>query len=1404
MPSKKSQHSPTNTRISPEAELSREFSDLCELAINSVGLAPIIALFDIDQVRDYMIDLVELRLKKNGIAPKRIAYSLTDDSQSLLAGLKRTEKQQSLPDTSKQALIVSISSMDESALISWFADINIHREAIAKKHPYPIIFWLTEGMYKRFAAAAPDFLDWHIGYVNFTQTSNSPSQQKSANLKQQSETEDHSLIKLEKRLNLLQTLLQDALDADDHGQPYSRRHQADLHGQLGQIWLQLGQSDRARDSFNEQAIIATALDDLTNQSLAEGNFGYLAIYDDELWQASDHFTKQLELAKKANDTIIINRARQDLDNLQSRNVTAINVDTASSESSPNGREIPTGNGEIRNEHGIIVLIDLVEFTPQSREHGADETARFGSYFVKEISKRCHPYHLALLKRIGDAVLLFGRTGIASPEDLINFMLDVFVNNKIPGKYGFRIKLRMVAHEGHISVTYDDHGNPHDIDGAEAIVLFRVEKEAKTNQLLVTDPLFQGLNPVLHNKNVEHVEFTMCTPLKGLEARGLPHLHLLMPPIKADDSDPEKVINNTYAQKREILAQSVRTIPIFGKLYPPIRMQDNFLDLKLDLERERRSPGDLLHYRDFYKHRTEVKSICESDDKGMLMNEPTPKSRLSDSKNLPARKLFNYFNKGCIAGLPGAGKTTILRYFSWKALQDNADALILFINCRDLKVDYFDAAATLLNSSSNPVDSALITLVYSFLIPDTDKNDETPREKAILETFARFRRAWEKQQVIIIVDALDECPTDDIKQRIISIAQQLMSQIQNSDIASSEEKRQPDNRFFITARHAELEGLNLIGELLFHVNAIDQDQMRDMARYIYGEHTEIYQQFNDLIWQNDIVKKTAGTPLTAMLLLFYFEANQEFELRYATYDLILKFVLDQIWAKVKDNRFINRYRCMSDFFKAAKHPDFLKENTKVENLYDALSETCFYCLHDADDNTVDRVIQHETLMFHLQDWQRNHLSAPGSAIDIQNNAAKWIEICKNESLLVAAGRNRWLFIHSTIMEFLAGRYIVAALNDKKSDNPIVDNALGDRNTDDLESFPIACGHSYPIGYRLIERAHDYFPDTRIKSTLPFRCLVEIESIERRIIDCLGTNYAKKAKEVDIKKESHTARWIYQSLINVLMTTDSTRIDKETNRYQSLNSLCRQTVLTHFLPKNWDDTNADLTTARKAFLEGIVDKSIMDKFLQIKEDATSAKTHTSNVSTLDCSGDPEDKNFGYYKNYIGSTLTGFCGSPNLRHSGPVNTVSLSPCGTYIVSASFDNTLKLWDVKSGKEIRTFKGHQSSVRAGAFAPDGRTIVSASDDNTLKLWDVKSGKEIRTFKRHQSSVRAGAFAPDGRTIVSASSDNTLKLWDVKSGKEIRTFKGHQSSVRAGAFAPNGSAVVSASDDQTLKLWDVK
>ncbi len=158
---------------------------------------------------------------------------------------------------------------------------------------------------------------------------------------------------------------------------------------------------------------------------------------------------------------------------------------------------------------------------------------------------------------------------------------------------------------------------------------------------------------------------------------------------------------------------------------------------------------------------------------------------------------------------------------------------------------------------------------------------------------------------------------------------------------------------------------------------------------------------------------------------------------------------------------------------------------------------------------------------------------------------------------------------------------------------------------------------------------------------------------------------------------------------------------------------------------------------------------------------------------------------------------------EHSGMVHSAAFSPDGRSILSGSWDNTLKLWDVATNRKLLTFAEHTSWVHSIAFSPDGSTALSGSADKTIILWDVTTSRVLRIFTGHTAPILSVAFSPDGSTALSGSQDKKLKLWEVATGKLLRTFTGHSEMVTSATFSPDGRAALSSSADKTLKLWDV-
>jgi WD40 repeat protein len=159
------------------------------------------------------------------------------------------------------------------------------------------------------------------------------------------------------------------------------------------------------------------------------------------------------------------------------------------------------------------------------------------------------------------------------------------------------------------------------------------------------------------------------------------------------------------------------------------------------------------------------------------------------------------------------------------------------------------------------------------------------------------------------------------------------------------------------------------------------------------------------------------------------------------------------------------------------------------------------------------------------------------------------------------------------------------------------------------------------------------------------------------------------------------------------------------------------------------------------------------------------------------------------------------------------AFSPDGRFIVSVHRPigeaPMTVLWDRKGGKVLRTLP-YDSPC---AFSPDGRFVVSSVVARNewgreigiaLKLWDPRSGKELRTITTEDGDPGACAVSPNGRWLVWACNDATLRLIDADSGVELGKLSGHDRNVNSCAFSPDGRFIVSASGDDTLKIWDVE
>jgi RNA polymerase sigma factor (sigma-70 family) len=172
-----------------------------------------------------------------------------------------------------------------------------------------------------------------------------------------------------------------------------------------------------------------------------------------------------------------------------------------------------------------------------------------------------------------------------------------------------------------------------------------------------------------------------------------------------------------------------------------------------------------------------------------------------------------------------------------------------------------------------------------------------------------------------------------------------------------------------------------------------------------------------------------------------------------------------------------------------------------------------------------------------------------------------------------------------------------------------------------------------------------------------------------------------------------------------------------------------------------------------------------------------------------------------------------SPGSFAWGQGKDAAFSPDGTMIATWGTDAMVRLWDVKSQKEVRALQGHKDWVVAGAFSCDGSRLLTGTwpsrgggdavpGPSELILWDVSTGKPLRTIDVTPRNVHGLAISADGRRALSCGNAGLVELWDLETGKQVIAFKGHVGRVFDVAFLPDGRTALSAGEaDCTIRLW---
>jgi WD40 repeat protein len=170
----------------------------------------------------------------------------------------------------------------------------------------------------------------------------------------------------------------------------------------------------------------------------------------------------------------------------------------------------------------------------------------------------------------------------------------------------------------------------------------------------------------------------------------------------------------------------------------------------------------------------------------------------------------------------------------------------------------------------------------------------------------------------------------------------------------------------------------------------------------------------------------------------------------------------------------------------------------------------------------------------------------------------------------------------------------------------------------------------------------------------------------------------------------------------------------------------------------------------------------------------------------------------------------------HKSMIKDVTFTKDGCYLVSAADDKVVRVWDLKTGKTVRTLRGQigagsEGKIYAMALSPDERWLAvggflagNLENRHAIRLYNFPTGKLVTLLKGHTNVVYGLAFPPDSRYLVSGSFDKNAIIWDINQQQRIHTLKGHTKEIYAVAFTPDSKRVVTGSLDHSLRLWRVK
>ncbi len=157
----------------------------------------------------------------------------------------------------------------------------------------------------------------------------------------------------------------------------------------------------------------------------------------------------------------------------------------------------------------------------------------------------------------------------------------------------------------------------------------------------------------------------------------------------------------------------------------------------------------------------------------------------------------------------------------------------------------------------------------------------------------------------------------------------------------------------------------------------------------------------------------------------------------------------------------------------------------------------------------------------------------------------------------------------------------------------------------------------------------------------------------------------------------------------------------------------------------------------------------------------------------------------------------------HMDRVISLAFSPDGKRLASGSYDNTVGIRDVSTGRLLRTLKGHTGSFRSVVYSPDGKNLATCSHEDGIRIWDAATGKLLRTIREPALSSPV-AYSPDGKTLIAGIELAAARIWDAKTGAVLQNLESDIGAVTFAAYLSDGKRVISRGYDQIERIWNAE